>query len=462
MGGLHYSHEESVITTSSAGPKTYPLVGSVPELLKDPFAYFFSAQREFGDVFRYRIGPRPLYFIAHPGDIKHVLLDNYKNYRKHSAYDKIKPLVGGGLLTSEGETWLANRRLAQPVFHRQRVAAFGQLMTDETESMLNRWERFEADEPFDVAAEMMRLTLTVVGKALFSTDLSREAREIGEALSFALEETNRRNLAPFSLPPSLPTPNNVRYKKAIGALDDVVYGLIEERRRTSKEGGKDEGDLLSMLLAAQDADTGERMSDKQLRDEAMTLFLAGHETSATALSWMFYLLSKHPAVTHALLEEVDQTLEGRVATVADVPELPYTRQVVDEALRLYPPAWMIGRHTLAEDRLPSGAVLDADTDVSISTYVTHRHPDFWTNPEGFDPERFAPERPERHRFAYFPFGAGPRICIGNNFALLEMVLTLVTVSQRCTLELVGGERGKMEPKITLRPKEGIKVRLRKR
>ena len=334
-------------------------------------------------------------------------------------------------------------------------------MTDETEAMLNRWERFETDEPFDVAAEMMRLTLTVVGKALFSTDLSLEAQEIGEALNFALEETNRRNLAPFSLPPSLPTPNNVRYKKAIGALDDVVYGLIEERRRSDK----DEGDLLSMLLNAQDADTGERMSDKQLRDEAMTLFLAGHETSATALSWMFYLLSKHPAVRRELLSEVDQTLEGRVATVADVPKLRYTRQVVDEALRLYPPAWMIGRHTLAADRLPSGATLDADTDVSISPYVTHRHPDFWTNPEGFDPERFAPERPEQHRpeqrrFAYFPFGAGPRICIGNNFALLEMVLTLATVSQRYTLELVEGEQGKMQPKITLRPKEGIRVRLK--
>ena len=450
------------MTTSPTGPKTYPLVGSVPELLKDPFAYFFGAQREFGDVFRYRIGPRPLYFVAHPDDIKHVLLDNYKNYRKHSAYDKIKPLVGEGLLTSEGETWLANRRLAQPVFHRQRIAGFGQLMTDETEAMLNRWETSHADEAFDVSAEMMRLTLTVVGKALFSTDLSLEAREIGEALSFALEETNRRNLAPFSLPPNLPTPNNVRYGKAIGALDDVVYGLISERRRTSKEGGKDEGDLLSMLLDAQDADTGERMSDKQLRDEAMTLFLAGHETTATALSWTFYLLSKHPAVRRELLKEVDQTLEGRVATVADVPKLRYTRQVVDEALRLYPPAWMIGRHTLAEDRLPSGATLEADTDVSISPFVTHRHPDFWTNPEGFDPERFSPERPEQHRFAYFPFGAGPRICIGNNFALMEMVLTLTTVSQHYTLELVGGEQGKMQPKVTLRPKEGIWVKQRKR
>ncbi len=445
------------MTPSHAGPKTYPLVGSVPELLKDPFAYFFGAQREFGDVFPYRIGPRRLYFVAHPLDIKHVLLDNYKNYRKHSAYDKIKPLVGEGLLTSEGETWLANRRLAQSVFHRQRIAGFGQLMTDETEAMLTRWEHSQADA-FDVAAEMMRLTLTVVGKALFSTDLSLEAQEIGEALNFALEETNRRNLAPFSLPPSLPTPNNLRYQKAIGVLDDVVYGLIEERRRSDK----DEGDLLSMLLDAQDADTGERMSDKQLRDEAMTLFLAGHETSATALSWTFYLLSKHPAVRRELLREFDQTLEGRVATVADVPKLRYTRQVVDEALRLYPPAWIIGRHTLATDRLPSGATLDADTDVSISPYVTHRHPDFWTNPEGFDPERFAPERPEQHRFAYFPFGAGPRICIGNNFALLEMVLTLATVSQRCTLELVEGEQGKMQPKITLRPKEGIRVRLRAR
>ena len=452
------SNREKTLTTSP-GPKTYPLVGSIPELLKDPFNYFFGAQREFGDVFPYRIGSRPLYFVAHPDDIKHVLLDNYKNYRKHTAYDKIKPLVGEGLLTSEGETWLANRRLAQPVFHRQRIAAFGTLMTDECETMMARWEQFGVGEAFDVSAEMMRLTLTVVGKALFSTDLSLEADEIGDALSFALEETNRRNLAPFSLPSSLPTPNNVRYAKAIQALDDVVYGLIAERRNSHE----DKGDLLSMLLNVQDADTSERMSDKGLRDEAMTLFLAGHETSATALSWTFYLLSKHPAVQNALFREVDQTLEGRTATVADVPKLTYTRQVVDEALRLYPPAWMIGRHTLAEDRLPSGALLNADTDVSISPYVTHRHPDFWHNPEGFDPERFAPNENkhgvERHRFAYFPFGAGPRICIGNNFALLEMVLTLATVSQRYALDLVGGERGAMQPKITLRPKDGIYVTL---
>ena len=442
------------------GPKTYPFVGSVPELLKDPFAYFFGAQREYGDVFSYRIGTRPLYFVAHPDDIKHILLDNYKNYRKHSAYTKIKPLVGEGLLTSEGETWLAHRRLAQPVFHRQRVAQFGKVMTDACGTLLDDWQRYAATgEPFDVAAEMMRLTLSMVGQALFSTDLSNQAQEIGAALNFALEETNRRNLAPFGVPSQLPTPNNVRYKRAIGVLDSIVYDLIAERRRTG--GGAD--DLLTMLLNAQDADTGETMSDKQLRDEAMTLLLAGHETSATALSWTFYLLSKHPAVTEKLFKEVDTVLAGRVATVADVPKLRYTRQIIDEVLRLYPPAWIIGRHTLGADTLPSGHTLAADTDVSISPYVTHRHPDYWVNPEGFDPERFTSEHSEkRNRFAYFPFGAGPRICIGNNFALMEMVLTLATISQRYRLNLVGGERGTLQPKITLRPKGGIKITLEAR
>ena len=448
------------MTSALRGPKTYPLVGSVPELLKDPLSYFFGAQREFGDVFAYRIGPRKLYFIAHPDDIKHALLDNYKNYRKHTAYDKIKPLVGEGLLTSEGETWLKNRRLAQPVFHRQRIDTFGDMMTEACLEMLARWQPYlDTGEAFDLAPEMMRLTLTVVGKALFSTDLSGEAEDIGEALGFALEQTNRRTLAPLDLPPSVPTPNNVRYKRAIRALDEVVYGLIDERRRT----GKDEGDLLSMLLHARDADTGETMNDQQLRDEAMTLFLAGHETSATALTWAFYLLSKHPAVTDTLLGELDGVLTGRTATAADVPQLRYTRQVVDEVLRLYPPAWLIGRQTLDKDVLPSGTALKAHTDVTISPYITHRHPDFWPNPEGFDPERFGSERAEgRHRFAYFPFGGGPRLCIGNNFALLEMVLSLATVLQRCRLELLAGERGTPQPQITLRPKGGVLVTLRAR
>ena len=448
------------MTSAVRGPKTYPLVGSVPALLDDPFGYFFDARREFGDVFAYRIGPRKLYFVAHPEDVKHVLADNYENYRKHTAYDKIKPLVGEGLLTSEGESWLRNRRLAQPAFHRQRIGAFGDTITDACSEMLERWRpRAGTGEVFDLTGEVMRLTLTIVGKALFSADLGHEAASIGAALGFALEKTNRRNIAPFSLPLGAPTPDNVRYRRAIAVLDEVVYGLIGARRRT----GEDEGDLLSMLLSARDADTGEAMSDEQLRDEAMTLLLAGHETSATALIWTFYLLSKHPAVNDKLLEELDGVLADRTATAADLPRLPYTRQVVDESLRLYPPAWIIGRRTLGEDVLPSGARLAARTDVSISPYVTHRHPDFWPNPEGFDPGRFGPGRSEgRHRFAYFPFGGGPRVCIGNHFALLELVLALATVARPYRLELAEGQAGRPQPQITLRPRGGVMVRLKAR
>ena len=448
------------VQTPIGGPRFYPIVGNLLELADDPTSFFLTARREHGDLFRYQFGPRTVYLAAHPDAVKHVLLDNNTNYRKHSAYDKVKPLVGEGLLTSEGDTWLANRRLAQPVFHKQRIQGFGKMMVDETLRMLDeRWESYaRAEKAFDLLPEMMRLTLTVVGRALFSRDLSGEAATVGEALSFALEHSNKRSLSVVTAPAHWPLPANLRFKRSLQALDDLVYGMIKERRAV----GEEKDDLLSMLLHASDADTGEAMNDRQLRDEAMTLFLAGHETTANALSWLFYLLSQHTAVTRKLLIEVDTVLQNRVATLDDTANLPYTRLVIDETLRLYPPAWIIGRHTLQPDSL-GGADIPADTDVSISPFVTHRHPDFWDNPEGFDPERFSPERSKgRHRFAYFPFGGGPRLCIGNNFALLEMQLTLATILQRFEPQLVSGHPVEMDPGITLRPKNGVLMTLKRR
>ena len=443
--------------TSIPSAKAYPVVGNLPELARDPIAFFLDTRRTYGDIFRYRFGPRTVYFVAHPDAVKHVLQDNYTNYRKHTAYDKIRPLVGEGLLTSEGESWLKNRRLAQPVFHRQRIGTFAEMMTEETLLMMERWRRFEPQEPFDLLPEMMRLTLTVVGRSLFSKDIGGEADKIGAALTFALHHANTRSLQLVDLS-KLPIPNNVRFNRAVGVLDDLVYSLVAERRAS----GKDEGDLLSMLLHAQDADTGESMSDRQLRDEVMTLFLAGHETTANALSWIFYLLSKHTLVTQKLFNEVDAVLGRRTATLEDTPNLTYTRQVIDEGLRLYPPAWIIGRQTLQDDRV-GGAFIPAGSDVTISPLVTQRHPLFWSNPEGFDPGRFTPERSkQRHRFAYFPFGGGPRVCIGNNFALLEMTLTLATVLQRYELHLASGYPVETHPGITLRPKEGVFMTLKRR
>jgi cytochrome P450 len=442
------------------GPKRYPIVGSLPDLAKDPMQFLFGAQRQHGDRFYYQMMNNHVYFLAHPDDIKHVLQDNHRNYYKHKLYGLVKPLIGEGLLTSEGETWLTNRRLIQPVFHRQRIAGFAEMMQESTVALIEtRLRNYHDGRAFDLLPEMMRLTLTVVARALFSRDISGDADEVGRALSYALEFTNRRIMSAIPVPLSVPTPANQTFQRALETLDGVVLGMIQERRQSAEE----QDDLLGMLLSAQDADTGEGMSDRQVRDEAMTLFLAGHETSAAALTWLFYLLSRHVAVYDKLKDEIAQVLQGRAVTLDDLPQLGYTRMVIDETLRLYPPAWMIGRYALRDDMLPGKPVaIPAGTNVSVSPYVTHRHSQFWDNPEGFEPERFSPERAKgRHRYAYFPFAGGPRQCIGNTFALMEMTIIVATLMQHLNLELVSGQTVIPDPGITMRPKGGLLMRLRR-
>ena len=439
------------------GPRANLLLGSLPEYQRDPLNLFMNAALRYGDIVRLRIGPRAVHLITSPDYIKYVLQENNRNYHKSASYEKTKPLLGQGLLTSEDDFWRRQRKLSQPAFHRQRIGAFATTMTDATNEMLDRWQAaVERAQPMDIAKEMMRLTLTIVGQTLFSTDVSDEADSVGRALTIALEHTTHRMQAIFDLGERLPTPENRRFHEAIKTLDKIVFGMIEERRRS----GVDHGDLLSMLLQARDEETGESMSDKQLRDEAMTIFLAGHETTANALAWSWYLLSKHPDVARRLRAELDETLGGRVPTVQDLPNLRYTTMVIEEAMRLYPPAWAIGRNTIGEDEI-GGYHIPADSIVAISSYVTHRLPTYWDNPEGFDPERFTPERSEgRPRFAYFPFGGGPRICIGNNFAMMEMQLVLATIAQRYRLDLTPGQVIEPEPMVTLRPRNGIQMTVR--
>jgi cytochrome P450 len=305
---------------------------------------------------------------------------------------------------------------------------------------------------------MMRLTLTIVCQTLFSSDISTEADEVGQALTTVLKHTIDRMQSLFDLAEILPLPENRRFYEALRTLDQVVYGMIKERRRS----GRDTGDLLSMLVFARDEETGQSMSDKQLRDEVMTIFLAGHETTANALGWTWYLLSRHPEVTRRLEAELAEVLDGRTPTLDDLSKLNYTSMVIQEAMRLYPPAWIIGRNAVEADQI-DGYDIPADSSIILSPYVTHRHPGFWDNPEGFDPERFSPQQTkDRPYFAYFPFGGGPRLCIGNNFALMEAKLVLATVAQRYRLELVPGHPVEPEPLVTLRPKYGLLMTLRPR
>jgi cytochrome P450 len=418
--------------------------------------------KRYGDVVHLRaLGRFHWYVLTHPDDVEHVLRTHGRNYVKPPRLSaQFALLLGQGLLTAEGAHWLRQRRLAQPAFHRPRLLALGRTMTDAAEETAGRWEEPARNgAPLDVATEMSQLALRIVGRALFSTDVSGQTEAVGSALATALNFVEYRIRHPFALPVSLPLPRNVRFQRAKRAFDEIVYGMIEERRRTTQ----DTGDLLSMLLAARDEETGEGMSDEQVRDESLTILLAGHETTAVALSWTWYELSRHPEVEARLHAELDRVLGGRTPTVEDLQRLPYTRMVLDESLRLYPPAWGMARQSREEDELPSGYRLPADTPLSLVQYITHRHPDYWEEPDRFAPERFEPARSAgRPPFAYFPFGGGQRQCIGSNFALMEAQLVLATLAQRYTLKLVPGHPVEPEPIVTLRPRHGLRMTLRQR
>jgi len=428
---------------------------------RDLLSLYMDAARQYGDVVRFGRGPWLTYFVSHPDYVKHVLQDNNHNYCKKNQFnDLFKLVVGEGLLTSDGDVWRRRRKLAQPAFHREKIASFAVGMTDSTLSMLECWATAAQDtRPLDMMTEMQELATTIVGQALFGTDLSQPSTdEMQRDRLIPLEYLNRRMRRPLSLPVWVPTRTNLRFRKAMRLSDDNVFSIINAHR----EAGKDTGDLLSMLLAARDEETGEGLNDQELRDEVMTFLGAGNETTAVTLTWVWYLLSKHPDVERRLHAELDAVLGGRTPTVEDVANLTYTRMIIDETLRLYPAAWAIGRGIVDDDEI-GGYRIKKGTMLILSPYVTHRRPDIWDNPEGFDPERFTPERvAERPRYAYFPFGGGPRQCIGNTFALMEAQLVLATVAQKYRLSLVPGCTVEPDPIFTLRPNRAVLMALQPR
>lgn len=441
-------------TTLPAGPKGHFLLGNYPQLRRDPLGFLTDCARRYGDFVPIRIGPCPGFIINHPDFIEYVLLTNSKNFIKGPALQRARFLFGNGLVASEGEFWRRQRRLIAPAFHRDRIAAYAEVLVGYADRMLDTWAEGETR---DVHAELMRLTLEIVAKALFDADVADDAPEVGEALTEVLYAFGPGSATAILLPEWIPLPSRVRARRATARLDRVIYRIIDERRAA----GGERGDLLSMLLAARDdADSG--MTDKQLRDEAMTLFLAGHETTAIALSWAFYLLSQRPEVEALLVAELAEALGGRPATIADLPNLPYLEAVVWEALRLYPPAYAVGRQAIGECeiggyRVPAGAA------VTASQWVMHRDPRYFERPEEFHPERWLDGLAKRlPKFAYFPFGGGPRICIGNQFALAEARLVLATVLRRFRLTLAPGQTVVPEPAITLRPRQGMRMSLHRR
>jgi cytochrome P450 len=436
-----------------------PILGMLPAVRRDPAGVFMQAALQFGDVVYFRIGPRRGYLITNPDDIRHVLQDNARNYHKSPLYDKLRMFLGNGLLTSEDDFWLRQRRIAQPAFHRQRMTALAGVMASAARDAAARWQPLASTgQPVDVDEEMMRLTRTVVVRALLGADLGPFTSTLDPAWTIINQHVGESF---WSLGfDTLPTPKYRRFKAARAVLRGAVDHVIAERRR-NPPGDDVGGELLSMLMA-RDEETGETMTDEQLRVEVTTFLLAGQETTSLALTWTWYLLSQHPQARQRLEDEIDGVLKGRPPEYSDLASLPYLRMVVDESLRLYPPAWGFSRQALADDRL-GGFRLPRGWLAFVIPYVLHRLPAFWPNPDQFDPERFLPERSaDRPKFAYIPFGAGPRQCIGNQFALIETQLSVATFAQSYRLHLPHGHRADPWPLITLRPRFGMPMNIERR
>jgi cytochrome P450 len=440
------------------GPRGVPFLGMLPAVRRSPTTVFLDAARRYGEVVYFKIGPRHGYLVTNPADIRHVLQDNARNYKKSPLYDKLRMLLGNGLLTSEGDFWLRQRRIAQPAFHRQRIAELAGVMADAAREAAAQWATIApGGEPVDVDEEMMRITRTVVLRTLLGAELGPFAHAVDDAWRI-LNQHIGESFWSLGLMDWWPSAKKRRVEAARGVLRGAVEHVIAARRHRPSANA----DLLSMLMSARDEDTGETMTDEQLRVEVMTFLLAGQETTSLALTWIWYLLSQHPAAQRRLEDEIDDAVADRPPEYADLARLPFTRMVIDEAMRLYPPAWGFSREAIGDDevggfRVPRGWL------VFVIPYVLHRLPAFWENPEAFDPERFSPERSaERPKFIYLPFGAGPRQCIGNQFALIEAQLIVATLAQRYRLRLVPGHRVDAWPLITLRPRFGMPMTIERR
>jgi len=431
------------------GPKPRPVVGNLIEFRKDQLAFVTGLLRSYGKASTFYLGPSPMVLFTTPEAVRYVLVEHAKDFTIREITQGLRRLLGDGLLTTDGDFHQQQRRLMLPAFHRKRVESYRDAMVTYTERMLQRWQ---PGRQVNIAAEMQRLTLEIVAKALFNVDISQESTTLGKAFNDVREFPGRRRFSFRSWRINLPFTFYGRFVRAKALLDKTVYDIMAQRRST----GEDAGDVISMLLTARDED-GAALSDVQVRDEIMTLFAAGHETTANSLTWTLYLLSQHAEERDKLLVELQSVLQGRAPTVEDLGRLPYLEMVVKEAMRLFPPAWMMGRRALKDYEL-EGYHLPEGSFAVLSPWVTHHMAEYFVEPERFWPERFDPVAGEKHpSFAYFPFGAGPRMCIGATFAMMEARLLLATIIQRYSPMLVPGHRVEPRPMVTLHAKFGMQM-----
>ena len=439
--------------------KGLPLVGSLPQLIKNPFGYLKQAQETYGDIYNLNLGISKMLIVNHPRQMQYILVDNAQNYRKGGAmWDAIRAMLGNGLVVSEGSFWMRQRRMMNPQFHRQRLAALNDLMVSAIKEALDTWEESANGSEFNVAPAFSELTMKVITRTLFGTGLDQEEMDrVSKAMNYALTYIIQA-IVLNSLPSWMPAPGKKEYEQSIKQIDETVYRIIADSRKDKGESNH----FMAMLLDMVDDETGEGMTDEQLRDEVTTLFLAGYETTSIALSWAWDLLTHHPDVMDKLQAEVDAALGDRLPTFADLMKLPYSRMIIQETLRIRPAAWQLPRTAVEDDEI-DGYQIPAGTTITGLIYMCHFHPAEWDNPDVFDPERFRSEKSEkRHKFAYMPFGAGQRKCIGMDFALLEAQLALAMVAQRYKLTKATENMAEPQLSTTLRPKGGVIVKLEKR
>lgn len=437
------------------GPRGLPIVGSLFDYFRDMLGFLLRTAQAYGDIAYFRLGSRQIYLLSHPDYIKDVLVTNDRNFQKSRALKRSKIVLGEGLLTSEGETHLRERRIIQPVFHHKRIKAYADVMADFASRIGEDWKNGEV---VDIHREMMRLTLAIVAKTLFGAEIRSGTDDIGKSLTTIVNQFPRMLFPLSEYLDKIPLPGTRKFFKALDTLDKTVYRLIEEGRRSKEE----RDDLLSMLLSAQDEQGGAGLTDLQVRDEVMTLFLAGQETTANSLVWTWYLISQHPDVEHKLHDELDSVLGERLPEADDLKKLIFTRMVFSESLRLYPPAWTVVRRAMKDYQI-DGYVVPSGADIYMSQYVVHHDPRFFPDPFKFDPERWAQNQGSSlPQFAYFPFGGGPRLCIGEPFAWMEGIMLIAAIASKWKMRLVPGQSIVPKPLITIRPKYGMKMIMERR
>jgi len=438
-----------------APPEKVPILGNVPDFMKGPLAFFKKNEERYGDICALQSPFRIVCIVFKPEYVRQILQENHRNYKKSFGYDTLKILLGEGLLTSGGDFWIRQRRLAQPAFHKERLARLVDIMADCTEQVLLEWKtRYTKGSTVNISYEMNRLALLIVTRTLFQSHIREEdINRLNISLSRVIEEGAERIRNPFKLPLWVPTPGNFREKHSVREIKEIIGGLIRQRMNDPKR----YDDLLDMLIHTRDEETGESMSAAQLLDEVMTIFIAGHETTANSLSFTWYLLARNPEEDAKLMKEIAEVLDGRKPTAEDMKRLTYTRQIIDESMRLYPPAWLVGRESISEDKF-GDYTIPAGTSLGIPTYVIQRSVRNWNDPEKFRPERFAPENAGSiPKFAYFPFGGGPRLCIGNMFAIYEMITVVTIMRREFKLSLPENYTLELQPVITLRVKGKLEM-----